>query len=79
MGQAVLALAHRRILTLHAMTRNHTLHTPTSHETTHRHLTHHTGAPSLPRLTGGLAEHPQKTEGSGCHWAGGPNDPVLQV
>ena len=27
-NQAVLALAHRRILTLHAMIRNHTLHTP---------------------------------------------------
>ena len=28
LGQAVLALAHRRILTLHAMIRNHTLYTP---------------------------------------------------
>ena len=45
LGQAVPAQAHHRILTLHAMTRNHTLHTPTSHETTHRHLTHHIGAP----------------------------------
>ena len=27
-NQAVLALAHRRILTLHAMIRNHTLYTP---------------------------------------------------
>ena len=28
LGQAVLALAHRRILTLHAMIRNHTFYTP---------------------------------------------------
>ena len=28
LGQAVLALAHRRILTLHAMIRNHTLYNP---------------------------------------------------
>ena len=35
LGQAVLALAHRRILTPHAMTRNDTLYNPpTSHETT---------------------------------------------
>ena len=27
-SQAVLALAHRRILTLHAMIRNHTFYTP---------------------------------------------------
>ncbi len=27
-NQAVLTLAHRRILTLHAMIRNHTLYTP---------------------------------------------------
>ena len=45
-NQAVLALAHRRILTLHAMIRDGALYTPpTSHETTHSRLTHHIGAP----------------------------------
>ena len=51
MGQAVLALAHRRILTPHAMTRNNTLYNPpTSHETTHHRLTHHIGAPPVTLL-----------------------------
>ena len=42
MGQAVLALAHRRILTLHAMIRNHTLYNPqpaTKPPTAARHTT----------------------------------------
>ena len=41
-NQAVLALAHRRILTLHAMIRNHTLNTPqpaTKLPTSARHTT----------------------------------------
>ncbi len=51
-NQAVLALAHRRILTLHAMIRDGALYDPpTSHETTHRRLTHHIGAPPIPALT----------------------------
>ena len=42
LGQAVLALAHRRILTPHAMTRNDTLYNPPNQPRNHHnHSTHH--------------------------------------
>ena len=46
MGQAVLALAHRRILTPHAMTRNDTLYNPPNQPRNHHnHSTHHIEPP----------------------------------
>jgi len=45
-NQAVLALAHRRIPTLHAtIHEGHPLQPTTRHETTRNQLTHHIGAP----------------------------------